>query len=98
MAEQERAFLNFLLEANSRQAKLLLEHSTPAQLQALGEICYNILHGEIASDLIKQLQPYKLLIRQLSDKTSSSVIRRKIAGRKAKSVTELLRLVESILP
>lgn len=98
MAEQEAAFLRFLLQASTRQAKLLLEQSTALQLQALGEVCYNILQGNIESDLLKVLKPHRLLIRQLADRTLRAAERREIASRRARSVIQILRLAESILP
>ena len=54
MAEQETAFLRFLLQANAKQAKSLLEQSTNGQLQALGEVCYNILHGDLDPERINK--------------------------------------------
>lgn len=98
MAERERAFLRFLLQASTRQTKLLLGESTPSQLQALGEVCLNLLQGEIEPRLLQELKPYQRLIRQLADKKLSNLQRRQIARRRASSVLEILRLVENILP
>lgn len=98
MAEREATFLRFILQASTRQAKLILAQSAPGQIQALGEVCHNLLQREIQPELLKELYPYRLLIRQLADKTLSRRQRREIASKRARSVIEILRLVEEILP
>lgn len=98
MAEQERSFLKFLLQASTRQAKLLLDHLTPRQLAALGEVCHNLLHGELNPELKKDLKPYKSIIRQLADRQLNVKERQSLAVRKALSVVRVLRLVEDLLP
>lgn len=98
MAEQERTFLRFLLEASTRQVKLLLATSSPTQQRALGEVCYNILYGELDPKILQKLKPYHLLVRQLADKKFPISQRRKLTNRRAKSVVNILRIIESILP
>ncbi len=98
MAEQEKLYLNFLLQTSTRQAKILLKDSTPRQIQALGEVSYNILHGDLEPDLLKDLKQYRLLLRQLIDKSLSTAKRRLLIVRRAKSIVEILRLVEGLLP
>ena len=98
MAELEGAFLRYLIRANNKQAKLLLSHATSEQLRAIGEVCLNLLHGEVNPELLKDVRPYKNLLRQLADKHLSGKRRREIASRRSKTVLEILRLVESILP
>lgn len=98
MAEQERAFLHFLLEANTRQAKVLLRIATPSQLQALGEVCYNARFGELEPEVVNTLKPYRHLVRQLSDKKLTTVQRRKLISRRVKAVLTILHLVKHILP
>lgn len=98
MAEQEKAFLRFLLQASTRQAKSVLSIATPRQLQALGEVCFNIRFGNPEPDVVKSLKPYRHLVRQLSDKRLKIARRRKLASRRAKAVVEILRRAEDILP
>lgn len=98
MAEQESAFLRFLLQASTRQAKCLLEQSTGIQLQALGEVCYNLLHGDLEPELLKDLKPYGALIRRLANRHLSAAQRREIASKRAKTVIQILRLAEGVLP
>lgn len=98
MAEQERTFLRFLLEANPRQVKLLLAHSTTRQIQALGEVAYNSLYASLEPSLLKDLKRYRHLLRELANSGNSVSRRRKYVVRKSKAVVEILRLVEGLLP
>ena len=98
MAEQEKLYLQFILQASTRQAKLLLKDSTPRQIQAVGEVSYNILHGDLEPDLLKDLKQYRTLLRQLIDKSLSVTKRRQLITRRAKAIVEILRLVEGLLP
>lgn len=98
MAEQESAFLRFLIQAPTQQAKLLLDHLTHKQLAALGEVCHNLLHGELSEESKKDLKSSRHLIRQLTDKKLSEKERRSIAARRAVAVTRILRLSEELLP
>ena len=98
MAEQEQLFLKFLVQASVRQAKLLLQSSTPNQLIAIAEVCLNLLHGDIDSELKKDLKAFKGVIRKLSDKRTSAAERKQVAIRKASAVQKILRLAESLLP
>ena len=98
MAEQEQLFLKFLCQASLRQAKLLLQSSTPHQLIAIAEVCLNLLHGDIDPDLKKDLKVFKGVIRKLSDKRTSAAERKRVVIRKASTVQKILRLAESLLP
>ena len=98
MAQQERAFLQFLLHATPAQAKLTLSASSRDQLKALGEVSYNILYGKLEAEVLGNLKSFQSLLRQLCDKRLSITRRRKLATRKAKAVVNILRLVKDILP
>ena len=98
MAEQERAFLRFILQTTVRQASLLLQHATPLQLAAIGEVCFNLMHGELNTELIQELKPYRNIIRTLADKQSSISQRRTLASRKSSAIQNILRLCQDILP
>ena len=98
MAEREKSFLNFLIYAPLSQVKILLSNTTPSQLKALAEVCFNLRFGELNPDLVESLRPYTSLIRQLSEKSLSDKHRRKLATKRAKALQKLLRLVESLLP
>ena len=98
MAEQEKSFLHFLLQASTRQAKLLLADATPIQLRAIAEVCLNLLHGEVQPHLLKALKPHRHLLRELTNKSLSVVKRRGLASRRAKAVVEILHLAENMLP
>ena len=98
MAEQEKTFLKFLLQASTRQAKLLLQNITPKQLAALGEVCFNLLHGDVEDEVRKELKTFRNIIRQLGDRQLSQKSRKEAAVRRASAVVQILRLVEDLLP
>lgn len=96
MAEQERTFLKFLIEATPRQVKLLLTELTARQVTAITEICLNLLEGAVDPEILKDLKKHRQLIRQLAD--SSVQKKRALIKRKYGAVAEIVRRVESMLP
>ena len=98
MAELEKVFLRFMLEATARQTKLILQEITPTQLQAIGEVCLNLMHGSITEDLLRDLKPFRGLIRQLADKSLSTKRRKQITVKQSKQLVQVLILVQGILP
>ena len=59
-AEKQAVYLRFLLEAPLQQRTWLVKHITPAQVNAVGEVCYNILYGDID---VTKLEKYKHIIQ-----------------------------------
>ncbi len=98
MAETERTFLRFLIEASPQQAKVLLQLITPKQLTGLSETCFNLTQGDVDPQLITDLKKYRTLIRQLSDKNISAKRRSQLAGKNHKKITKILQIAEPILP
>ena len=98
MAEIERSFLRFLIEASPAQAKAVLKLITPKQLSALGETCFNLVHADINTEIISDLRKYRTLIRKLSAKNLSSKDRAKLAAKHHKRIVAILQTAESILP
>lgn len=98
MAQAERNFLRFLIEASPQQTKSVLKHITPKQLTALSETCYNITHSEVDPDIIANLKPYRTLIRELGDKSISAKRRAAIAARHYKKLGRILQTAQPILP
>ena len=98
MAEIERTFLRFLIEASPQQAKAILKLITPKQLTALSETCFNLTHAVLDPQLITDLKKYRTLIRQLGDKNIPAKRRAKLAAKHYKKITSILQIAESILP
>lgn len=98
MAEAEKTFLRFLLEASPQQVKAILVKITPSQLDALGEVCYNLLYGTLEPDILSALKKFHRVIRQLADKSVSAKQRRQIAVNRHKQVVHILRQAEKLLP
>ena len=72
-AKEQIAFLRFLVQAPKQQQIWLLKHITQPQLDALGEVCYNLLYGHRD---VTPLQLHRDIIRKVADKTSSVRTRR----------------------
>jgi len=98
MAERESAFLRFLIDATPLQVKLVLGKATTAQLKAIAEVCFNLLHGEITLELLKSLKPYRTLLRNLAEKRLAFTKRRTLAARRFKLVQKILKLAADLLP
>ena len=98
MAEQESAFLNFLLQTNKSQIKALLSHATLSQIQALIEVAYNARFSSLDQDLVNNLKPYKHLIRKLTDDKLSTTQRRRLVSRRAQSIFNIVHLMKDRLP
>jgi hypothetical protein len=90
MAEKQRAFLTFLPQASKRQLKLLLKTITREQLNAIGEVSYNVLYGNIA---VGELKHRKQLIRTLGDKRTPHYQRKELVCKHPKLVVELIQTV-----
>ena len=97
MAELELPFIKFLLEASSKQAKLLFMDITPTEVVAIAEVCYNILHGEVDQDVLEDLKPHRHLIRRIADKTIAFKERRATIVQSRKAVIHVLRIAERLL-
>ena len=50
MAEKSKYFLLFLIEANKKQLKFLLQHASKAQVLGLTEVATNLLQGNVPVD------------------------------------------------
>lgn len=92
MAEEQISFLKFLPQASRKQLKCILEHITPAQLNAIGEVCYNLLYGTIQ---IAEFKRHRHIIRILGDKKIPAIKRRAIVLQRPNIV---VRLIQAVLP
>lgn len=88
-AAQHIIFLRFLLKASTAQQNWLLKHLTNDQLDAIGEVAYNLLFGDKDVSSIKQ---HQRIIRVLGDKKASRQSRRKLAAKYPRVVLQGLRL------
>ena len=71
---------------------------TNAQLELVGEFCYNLLHGYIEQSLLTTIQRNKQLIRILDDKSNTVKKRRKKMKYKPKQFSKVLSEAKHILP
>ena len=92
MAEKELSFLKFITEASQAQVKLILHHITSSQLDAIGEVCYNLQYGAVD---VEGLRSYRRIIRILGDKQTSPTQRRRIVRQRAVAG---VKIVQATLP
>ena len=92
MAEEQLAFLKFLPTASREQLLFILKNITSHQLNAIGEVCYNIQYG--ATDVSK-LERFRNIIRILGDKKVSFKERKTLA---ASHPGVVVKLVQVLLP
>lgn len=96
---QEKHFLKFLLNTNEKQQKLLIKHITKSQMDAIVEIVFNALNGNLplSTDNKKKLKRYRHVIRQLVSKGLSRSRRKKILIKYIKQSILLLKPCETWL-
>jgi len=92
MAEKQLAFLKFLPQASTQQVHLLLAHTTTEQLNAIGEVAYNVLYGSVD---VGGLKRHRNVIRILGDKTAA-IHRRKAIAREHPNL--VVKLIQAVLP
>ncbi len=97
--ERELEFIRFLLVSNKQQAALLLKHPTPQQVNAIGEIFYNVLYSEdLDQELLCGLKRHRALIRRIGDRQRTLGDRKKDIAKHSSAVLRILHIVEVILP
>ena len=87
-AAEQIIFLRFLLQATTKQQNCLLKLITTQQLDAVGEVCYNILYGEVDVAPLKQ---HQRIIRVLGDKKVSARRRRALVVKHPRTVILAVR-------
>lgn len=92
---KEAYFVGLLLRADKHQKRVLLQTITKAQMRALIEIVYNILHGygQLSETDKKYLRKYQSLIRQFIQKRGGLLRRKRILQ---KYFSVFARLIKSI--
>jgi hypothetical protein len=90
MAEAQLSFLKFLTNASKQQVRFVLAHITTDQLNAVGEVCYNLLFG---SANVSELKRHRHIIRTLGDKLVSIRRRKALVKQRPNLVVKLIRMV-----
>lgn len=96
---QQRHFLEFLLQSNPAQRKLILRSITRDQLNVLGEIAANVIHSVILlnPEEKKALKKYKSVLLVLGDKKTAKKIKGGYLKRNQLGITTLLKIVKPFL-
>lgn len=96
---EQQHFLNFLLQTNPKQRKLLLRSVTKDQLRVLGDIAANVVHSVILlnPEEKKTLKKYKSFLLVLGDKKTSRKVKLQYLRRKDKAIIILLKIVRPFL-
>ena len=92
---KNKEFLQLLLKTSIDQALGLLLTLSPQQVRLLCEIALHILHGLFRK--VRQISPYKTIIRSLASKSISLAQKKKLIARQRKRVLSWLKIVKSQL-
>lgn len=90
---KHRAFINFMLSANSAQQKVIVKSLTSEQYDVISEIALNIYTGTypLTKKYINQLKPYQSYIRSLGSREVSTKQKRGILLKHLPLVSLLLK-------
>lgn len=96
---QQRHFLEFLLQSNPTQRKLILSSITRDQLNVLGEIVANVIHSVILlnPEEKKALKKFKSFLLVLGNKKTAKKIKGGYLKRNQLGITTLLKIVKPFL-
>lgn len=96
---QPRHFLEFLLQSNPAQRKLVLNFITRDKLKVLGEIEANVIHSVILLNLEekKDLKKYKSFLFVLGDKKTLRKLKGDSLKRNQRGIVTLLKIVKPFL-
>jgi hypothetical protein len=91
--KKHKAFLNFLVWADSTQQKVVVKNLTSEQYDVLSEIALNIYTGTypLAKKYINQLKPYESCIRSLGSREVSNREKRRILLKNISLIPLLLK-------
>jgi hypothetical protein len=90
MAEKQHSFLTFLPQASTKQLCFLLKNITTDQLNAIGEVCYNVLFGSVDTLPLKK---YTRIIRELGDKHLPRSQRKALVCKHPQFIVQLIKTV-----
>lgn len=90
---KQRAFLHFMLVANSFQQKLIVKSLTTEQFDVISEIALNIYTGTypLPKKYLNQLKPYQSYIRLLGSREVGSKQKRDVLLKHLPLVSLLLK-------
>lgn len=88
-AEGHIYFLRFIIKANRKQQRWLLNNISNDQSNAIGEVCYNILFGDRN---VSQLRKHQRIIRVIADKGVTSIKRRRLIGQHHRVVLDAIAI------
>lgn len=98
MAEQEAGFLESICNGTVELGEELLKEASEQQLEAVGEVCYNILYGDIELNLLYSLKPCAALIRKLGNPDLDASSRQKSTINNSAKIVSILKKAHCILP
>lgn len=91
---KEKYFLQFLVNAEKSQAKLILKIMNKAQMEAVLTIIYNIIHGtfKVKQEIVDGVRMYRKQIYKIVDKKIAVVKRKELMIRRFHELVTLLRV------
>lgn len=90
-------FLQLLLNTNKRQAHALIYTLTDKQIQSLSEIAFNLLRIQHTKNRTQQVKKYQSLLKKIASKKISNNKKKAILEKRRNSVIKALHLFKKEL-
>ena len=91
---KEKHFLQFLVNAEKNQTKLIIKIMNKSQLEAVAAIIYNIIHEtfKVKRETINGVRYHRNQLYKIVDKKIAAVKRKELMIRRSKELVILLRV------
>ena len=91
---REKYFLQFLVNADKTQTKLIIRIMNKAQMEAVSAIVYNIIHGtfKVKRETVDGVRVYRNQLYKIVDKKTAYIKRKELMIRRSNETVILLRV------
>lgn len=91
---KEKYFLQFLVNSDKSQTKLIFKIMSKSQIEAVAAIVYNIIHGtfKVKTETIDEVRGQRKQLYRIVDKKLSAAKRKKLMIRRSRELIILLRV------
>ena len=91
---KEMYFLQFLVNADKSQTKLIFKIMSKSQMEAVNAIVYNVIHGtfKVKPELVDGMRSHRKQLYNIVDKKISLVKRKELMIRRSQQLIILLRV------
>ena len=91
---KEKLFLQFLINSDKAQTKLIFKIMNKSQMEAVAAIVYNIIHGafKVKKEIVDEVRGQRKQLYNIVDKKISVVKRKQLMIRRSQELIVLLRV------